>query len=77
MPARTYSTDVNLSCPCADCEGRKVRITSAKFRKSLTTPGGRGEPSGGLSGTAMGRLDPRWKLAADDVQMVAEGWGSP
>jgi hypothetical protein len=27
MPARTYSTDVYLSCPCAECEGRKVRIT--------------------------------------------------
>jgi hypothetical protein len=27
MPARTYSTDVYLTCPCPDCEGRKVRIT--------------------------------------------------
>jgi hypothetical protein len=33
MPARTYSTDVYLICPCRDCEGRKVRITLSKFRR--------------------------------------------
>ena len=27
MSARTYSTDIYLTCPCRDCEGRKVRIT--------------------------------------------------
>jgi hypothetical protein len=38
MPARTFSTDVYLTCPCPDCEGRNVRITLRKFRESLTTP---------------------------------------
>jgi hypothetical protein len=37
MAARTYSTDVYLTCPCPDCEGREVRITLRKFR-SPTTP---------------------------------------
>jgi hypothetical protein len=32
MSARTYSTDVYLTCPCPDCEGRKVRITLRKVR---------------------------------------------
>jgi len=32
MPARTYSTDVCLTCPCPGCEGRSVRITLRKFR---------------------------------------------
>jgi hypothetical protein len=27
MSARTYSTDIYLTCPCPECEGRKVRIT--------------------------------------------------
>jgi hypothetical protein len=38
MPATTYSTDVNLTCPCADCEGRKVRITLRKFRSLSRSP---------------------------------------
>jgi hypothetical protein len=37
----------------------------------------REEASGGLSGTAMGRLDWRRNAAADDVQIVAERWSSP
>jgi hypothetical protein len=32
MPARTYSTDVTLTCPCPQCAGREVRITLRKFR---------------------------------------------
>jgi hypothetical protein len=32
MPARTYATDVYLTCPCSECEGRGVRITLRKFR---------------------------------------------
>jgi hypothetical protein len=35
MPARTYSTDVYLTCPCPDCEGRMVRITLRKFREQV------------------------------------------
>ena len=31
MAARTYATDVYLTCPCWECEGREVRITSRKF----------------------------------------------
>jgi hypothetical protein len=38
MPARTYSTDVYLTCPCPDCEGRKVRITLSKFRSHSRLP---------------------------------------
>jgi hypothetical protein len=32
MPARTYSTDVYLTCPCSECDGRQVRITLRKFQ---------------------------------------------
>ena len=38
MPARTYSTDVYLTCPCPDCEGSKVRITLFKFRSLSRLP---------------------------------------
>jgi hypothetical protein len=38
MPARTYSTDVYLTCPCPDCEGRKGRITLRKFRRLSRLP---------------------------------------
>jgi hypothetical protein len=38
MPARTYSTDVYLTCPCPDCEGRKVRITLRKVRSLSLLP---------------------------------------
>ena len=38
MPARTYSTDVYLTCPCPDCEGRKIRITLRKFRSLSRLP---------------------------------------
>ena len=38
MPARTYSTDVYPTCPCADCEGRKVRITLRSFRSLSRLP---------------------------------------
>jgi hypothetical protein len=38
MPARTYSSDVYLTCPCLDCEGRKVRITLRKFRSLSRLP---------------------------------------
>ena len=31
MPTRTYATDVYLTCPCPECEGREVRITLRKF----------------------------------------------
>jgi hypothetical protein len=41
MPARTYSTDVCLTCPCPDCEGRKVRIT---LRNSAVSHGPRRQP---------------------------------
>ena len=32
MPARTYATDIYLTCPCMECKGREVRITLCKFR---------------------------------------------
>ena len=38
MPAKTYSTDVYLTCPCPDCEGRDVRITLRKFRSLSRLP---------------------------------------
>jgi hypothetical protein len=38
MPARTYATDVHLTCPCSECEGREVRITSRKFRNLSRLP---------------------------------------
>ena len=38
MPARTYSTDVYLTCPCADCESRKLRFTLRKFRSLSRLP---------------------------------------
>ena len=38
MPTRTYSTDVYLTCPCAGCEGREVRITLRKFRSLSRLP---------------------------------------
>jgi hypothetical protein len=38
MPARTYSSDVCLTCPCPDCEGREVRITLRKFRSLSRLP---------------------------------------
>jgi hypothetical protein len=38
VPARTYSTDVYPTCPCADCEGRKVRITLRSFRSLSRLP---------------------------------------
>jgi transposase len=38
MPAGTYSTDVNLTCPCPHCEGRKVRITLRNFRRLSRLP---------------------------------------
>ena len=38
MPARTHSTDVYLTCPCPDYEGRKVRITLGKFRSLSRLP---------------------------------------
>lgn len=38
MPARTYSTDVCLTCPCPDCDGREVRITLRKFRSLSRLP---------------------------------------
>ena len=38
MTARTYSTDVYLTCPCPDREGRKVRITLRKFRSLSQLP---------------------------------------
>jgi hypothetical protein len=38
MPARTYATDVCLTCPCPGCEGRKVRITLRKFRRLSRLP---------------------------------------
>jgi hypothetical protein len=36
--ARTYSTDVNLACPCPECGGREVRITLRKFRNLSRLP---------------------------------------
>ena len=38
MSTRTYSTEVYLTCPCPDCEGRKVRITLRKFRSLSRLP---------------------------------------
>jgi hypothetical protein len=38
MPARTYATNVSLSCPCPECEGREVRITLRKFRNLSRLP---------------------------------------
>jgi hypothetical protein len=38
MPARTYASDVYLTCPCPECEGRGVRITSRKFRNLSRLP---------------------------------------
>jgi hypothetical protein len=38
MPPRTYSTDVYLSCPCAECDGREVRITLRRFRNLSRLP---------------------------------------
>jgi hypothetical protein len=38
MPARTYSTDVYLTCPCADCEGREVRSILRKLRSLSRLP---------------------------------------
>jgi hypothetical protein len=38
MSTRTYSTDVYLTCPCLDCEGRKVRITLRNFRSLSRLP---------------------------------------
>jgi hypothetical protein len=38
MPARTYSTDVYLTCPCADCEGREVRSMLRKLRSVSRLP---------------------------------------
>jgi hypothetical protein len=38
MPARTYATDVYLTCPCRECEGREVRITLRKFRNLSRLP---------------------------------------
>ena len=38
MAARTYSTDVYLTCPCPDCEGHEVRITLRKFRSLSRLP---------------------------------------
>ena len=38
MPARTSSTDIYLTCPCAECEGREVRITLRKFRNLSRLP---------------------------------------
>ena len=111
MQARTYSTDVCLTCPCSDCEGREVRTHVAQVPESLTAPvaslrasrapagvrtqqpvverppkaptvgkhpavASAANDPGGLSATAMGRLDRRWKAAIDDVQMVAANWDS-
>jgi hypothetical protein len=38
MPARTYSTDVYLTCPCPECEGREVHIALRKFRSLSWLP---------------------------------------
>jgi hypothetical protein len=38
MPARTYATDVYLTCPCPECAGREVRITLRKFRNLSRLP---------------------------------------
>jgi hypothetical protein len=38
MSARTYSTDIYLTCPCPDCEGRKVCITLRRSGVSHGSP---------------------------------------
>jgi hypothetical protein len=38
MPARTDSTDVYLTCPCSERDGREVRITLRKFRNLSLLP---------------------------------------
>jgi hypothetical protein len=38
MPARTYASDVYLTCRCPKCEGRGVRITLRKFRSLSRLP---------------------------------------
>ena len=38
MPARTQSTDVYLTCPCSEFEGRQVRITLRKFQNLSRLP---------------------------------------
>lgn len=38
MPARTYVTDVCLTCTCSECEGREVRITLRKSRNLSRLP---------------------------------------
>jgi len=38
VPARAYATDVYLTCPCSECEGREVRITLRRFSQPLTAP---------------------------------------
>ena len=38
MPAQTYSTDVYLTCPCPECEGRQVRVTLRKFQNLSRLP---------------------------------------
>jgi hypothetical protein len=38
VPARTYATDVYLTCPCPACEGREVRITLREFRNLSRLP---------------------------------------
>jgi hypothetical protein len=42
MPARTHSTDVYLTCPCSEFEGRQVRIT---LRSSKTYHGSPRQPA--------------------------------
>jgi hypothetical protein len=38
VPARTYATNVYLTCPGPACEGREVRITLRKFRNLSRLP---------------------------------------
>ena len=38
MAARTYATDINLTCPCTECKGCEVRITLRKFRNLSRLP---------------------------------------
>jgi hypothetical protein len=38
MPARTYATDVYLTCPCTECEGREVRISCGSSAISHGSP---------------------------------------
>jgi hypothetical protein len=68
-PRQPVSKSGTSWCPDATTGNRKATRTGQI--------GAREEASGGLSGTAMGRLDCRRKSAADDVQMVAERWSSP